>query len=172
MSTPRSALVWLWLSLAIVVADQASKWWIITEFELYQSVGLLPVLDIVRLHNTGAAFSFLADADGWQRWFFIALGLVVSALVSVWLSRIPAGGRKWLAAGLALIVGGAVGNVIDRILFGHVIDFISVHYQGWHFPAFNVADSAITVGAAILLIESIVAGDGQIPGKKHQRVER
>lgn len=158
----RSGLLWLWLSLIILVADQVTKWMIASSIELYERVPVMSVLDITHLRNTGAAFSFLSDAGGWQRWFFIVLAILVSGLVLVWMSRLPARGKSWLCAALALIVGGAVGNVVDRILFGFVVDFISVHYAGWYFPAFNVADSAITVGAAILLIESIVAGDGRI----------
>lgn len=152
------ALRWLWLSAIIVVADHVTKWAILVRFELYERVEVLPVLGITRMHNTGAAFSFLSDASGWQRWFFITLAIVVTVLVSLWLRRLPARGQGWLAMGLALIVGGAVGNVIDRIVHGYVVDFISVHYGGWFFPAFNVADSAITVGAAILIIQSFFEG--------------
>ena len=158
----RTAIVWLWLTLLIVLLDQATKLYIYTSFELYQRLEVLSILDITRLHNTGAAFSFLAGAGGWQRWFFIGLGVIVSSLVVVWLYRLPAQGKSWLAAALALVVGGAIGNVIDRIWLGYVVDFISVHYNDWYFPAFNVADSAITVGAAILLIESLLGDDGRI----------
>jgi signal peptidase II len=158
----RSAVRWLWLSLAIVLLDQVTKLWILANFELYERVEVMPMLDITRLHNTGAAFSFLAGAGGWQRWFFITLGLVVSGLVIAWLARLPLKGRGWLAAALALVVGGALGNVIDRVWLGYVVDFISVHYGEWYFPAFNVADSAISVGAVILLAESLVGEDGHI----------
>ncbi|HRP86863.1 MAG TPA: signal peptidase II [Gammaproteobacteria bacterium] len=154
----RGALGWLWLSAFVVVADQLSKAYIVATFELYDRVQLLPVFGITRLHNTGAAFSFLASAGGWQRWFFVAIAVAVTALVCVWLKRMPRRGQAWLAASLALVVGGAIGNVIDRLFRGHVVDFISVHYDRWFFPAFNVADSALTVGAAILLIESFYDG--------------
>ena len=157
-----SGLIWLWLSAVILVADQISKWMIVQSIELYERIPVIDLLDITHLRNTGAAFSFLSDAGGWQRWFFIILAILVTVLVVVWLSRLPARGKGWLCAALALVVGGAVGNVVDRILFGYVVDFISVHYAGWYFPAFNVADSAITVGAIVLLIESVVAGDGRI----------
>ena len=150
----RGALQWLWLSVAIVAADQLTKWLVTHNLALYERIELLPVLGLTHLHNTGAAFSFLADAGGWQRWFFVAIAVLVTVLVCFWLSRMPARGQGWLAAALALVVGGAVGNVIDRVAHGHVIDFISVHWQQWFFPAFNVADSAITVGAAILIIDS------------------
>ena len=143
---------WLWLSGAVIVLDQISKRWIVDNLELYEQIFLHRFLDITRLHNTGAAFSFLSQAGGWQRWFFMALGAVVSGVVMVWLRRLPARGEGWLASALALIVGGALGNVIDRMVYGHVIDFIHVHYERWYFPAFNVADSAISVGAVIYII--------------------
>jgi signal peptidase II len=165
----RTAIRWLWLSVVVVLLDQVTKLYIVAHFELYERLEVLPLLDITRLHNTGAAFSFLAGAGGWQRWFFIVLGLVVSGLVVAWLARLPLKGRGWLAAALSLVVGGAIGNVIDRAWHGYVIDFISVHHGEWYFPAFNVADSAITVGAAILLIESLLGDDGRIPsGREHE----
>jgi signal peptidase II len=153
-----TAIRWLWLSVVIVALDHWTKWLILQSFQLYDRVEILPFLGITRLHNTGAAFSFLADASGWQRWFFIALAVIVTVLVSFWLKQLPARGRGWLAFALALIVGGAVGNVIDRVVHGYVVDFISVHHGGWFFPAFNVADSAITVGAFILIFESFFEG--------------
>ena len=156
--TSRGALQWLWLSAGIVLADQVTKLYIVLNFALYDRIQLLPVLGITRMHNTGAAFSFLASAGGWQRWFFIIIAVVVTALVCVWLKRMPARGQGWLAASLALIVGGAVGNVIDRVFRGYVVDFISIHWDRWFFPAFNVADAAITVGAAILLIDTFYEG--------------
>ncbi|NGX15648.1 signal peptidase II [Wenzhouxiangella sp. XN24] len=155
---PRGALAWLWLSAFIVVADQATKALIVTTFELYDRVQVLPIFGITRLHNTGAAFSFLASAGGWQRWFFVAIAIAVTVLVCVWLKRMPRTGESWLAASLSLIVGGAIGNVLDRLFRGHVVDFLSFHWERWFFPAFNVADMAITVGAVILLVESFFDG--------------
>lgn len=152
------AWAWLWLTLAIIVLDQWTKWLITSNFVEYQSLTLLPVFDLVRLHNEGAAFSFLSDASGWQRWMFSALGIGVSAGLVMWLKRLPSRGQHLLAAALALIIGGALGNVIDRILLGHVIDFIHVHYRQWYFPAFNVADSSITVGAGLLILDSVLSG--------------
>lgn len=152
------AWAWLWLTLAVIVLDQWTKWLITSNFVEFQSVTVLPVFDLVRLHNEGAAFSFLSDASGWQRWMFTALAIGVSAGLLVWLRRLPARGQHLLAAALALIMGGALGNVIDRILLGHVIDFIHVHYQQWYFPAFNVADSSITVGAVLLILDSMLSG--------------
>jgi signal peptidase II len=110
----------------------------------------------MRLHNEGAAFSFLSDAAGWQRWMFIGLGVVVSVGILVWLRRLPPKGQHLLAAGLSFVLGGALGNVIDRVLWGHVIDFIRVHYEEHYFPAFNVADSAITIGAALLILDNLL----------------
>lgn len=157
------ASTWLWLSLAVVALDQATKYLITRRFEEFDEIVVLPVLNLIRLHNEGAAFSFLSDAGGWQRWFFTGLGVAVSIGIVVWLRRLPAAGHRLLAAGLALVLGGAVGNVIDRLLWGHVIDFIRVHYAGWYFPAFNVADSAITVGAALLILDSLLQRGGS-PG--------
>jgi signal peptidase II len=160
-----TASYWLWLSLVVMVADQATKWLITRRFELFESVEINPYLDLTLLHNTGAAFSFLADAGGWQRWLFVGLGISVSLIVLVWLRRLPARGQSWLAIGLALVVGGALGNVIDRVHYGYVIDFIHVHYGDAYFPAFNVADSAITVGAACLIIDALFFS-GRGPSKK------
>ena len=148
---------WRWLPLALVVLvlDQVSKAWIEGRYELYESTVLLPVLDIRRLHNMGAAFSFLADAGGWQRWLFSALALAVSAGITYWLRQLRAAGQAVLGCGLALILGGALGNVLDRIEHGFVVDFIHVHWGAAYFPAFNVADAAITVGAGLLLFDAL-----------------
>jgi signal peptidase II len=147
---------WLWLSLAVIVLDQWTKFLVASNLEEFDRIVLLPVLDVMRLHNEGAAFSFLSDASGWQRWLFTGLGLAVSVGILIWLRRLPSSGQHLLAAGLSLVLGGALGNVIDRVLWGHVIDFIRVHYGGWDFPAFNVADSAITVGAALLILDNLL----------------
>ena len=153
----RSGLVWLVVSLGAVALDQVSKTWIMTHFALHESVTLLPMLDVVYARNTGAAFSFLADAGGWQRWFFTVLAVGVSAGIVMWLRRLDGRAQALMAAGLALVLGGAVGNVIDRVLFGYVVDFIAVHWNGNYFPAFNVADSCISVGAALLILDSVLA---------------
>jgi signal peptidase II len=149
------ATVWLLLSALIVIADQLSKEYITRHFGEFEFTSVLPILDITRMHNVGAAFSFLASASGWQRWLFIGLAVSVSVAIVVWLYRLPRGKHSLLAAGLALVLGGAVGNVIDRIRLGHVIDFIHFHWDRAYFPAFNVADSAITVGAACLLLDAL-----------------
>ena len=155
-SARRSGWRWLPLAIAVLVLDQLSKAWIEQHFALYQTQALLAVLDITRLHNAGAAFSFLAGAGGWQRWFFTAIALVVSVGIVVWLRRLSARDQGVLAAGLALILGGALGNVYDRIEHGFVIDFVYVHWGSRYFPAFNVADSAITIGAGLLLLDAFI----------------
>ena len=147
---------WLWLTLLVILVDQWTKRLVTSRLDEFEAVVLLPVLDFMRLHNEGAAFSFLSNASGWQRWFFITLAIGVSGGILVWLRRLPARGQNLLAAGLCLVMGGALGNVIDRTRLGHVIDFIRVHYAEWYFPAFNVADSAITIGAGLLILDMIL----------------
>jgi len=144
---------WVWLSLLVVVLDQMVKHLISISLDYLDSVPLLPYLNLTLVHNTGAAFSLLSDASGWQRWFFMTLSGGVSLALVVWLYSLPQQ-RKWLSASLALILGGATGNLIDRVLHGYVVDFIDVYYISWHFPAFNIADSAITVGAVMLIIDT------------------
>jgi signal peptidase II len=145
---------WLPLSAGVIVADQLVKAWIVHHFALFERVHVLPVLDIILTYNRGAAFSFLSDASGWQRWLFVVLALAVSLTLIIWMGRLRARVHALLACGLALIVGGALGNMIDRIVSGRVVDFIHVHWRQHYFPAFNIADSAITVGAVILLIDA------------------
>jgi len=147
-------LQWLALAVAVVVLDQASKY--TAEYLLHYQipVPVLPSLNWFLSYNPGAAFSFLSDAGGWQRWFFTIMALVVSTGIAIWLSRLP-DSSKWEALSLTLILGGAMGNVIDRMVLGHVIDFIQVYYDTWYFPTFNLADSAISVGVAILIIDSL-----------------
>jgi signal peptidase II len=152
------ALRWLWLSLAVVVADQLTKLLIVREFELYEVLDVLPVLEITRLHNTGAAFSILASASGWQRWFFIGLALAVSAGIVHWLRVLPRHSAAYLPAALALVMGGALGNVIDRVWHGYVVDFLHFHWGAAYFPAFNVADTCITIGAGLLILDAILDG--------------
>jgi signal peptidase II len=149
------AASWLMLSVLVVVADQLSKAYISKHFLEFEFVRILPVLDITCMHNVGAAFSFLASASGWQRWVFIGLACIVSIGIVIWLLKLPRGSHSLLTAGLALVLGGALGNVIDRIRLGYVIDFIHFHWDRAYFPAFNVADSAITVGAACLLLDAL-----------------
>jgi signal peptidase II len=147
-------LHWLALALLLVLADQFSKILVIGSFQLGDSRMVSSFFNLVRVHNAGAAFSFLADASGWQRWFFTGLG-VVAAVVIVWMLKNHPGQRLFGFA-LACILGGAVGNVIDRMLYGYVVDFLDFHWAGVHFPAFNVADSAISIGAACLILDELL----------------
>ena len=149
------AAVWLLLSALVVLADQLSKSYITSHYGEFEFTTVLPILDITRMHNVGAAFSFLATASGWQRWLFISLAVTVSIGIVVWLYRMPRS-HGLLACGLALVLGGAIGNVIDRIRLGAVVDFIHFHWDRAYFPAFNIADSAITVGAACLILDALL----------------
>ena len=146
---------WMTISLLVIGLDQVTKWAIVRWVELYDKVPLNSFINITHQRNTGAAFSFLADADGWQRWFFIALGTVVACAIAFWLWQVRRDRQFVLSAGLSLVLGGAIGNVIDRVMHGYVIDFIQVMIFGWPFPSFNVADSAITVGAALLIVDAL-----------------
>jgi signal peptidase II len=146
-------LKWLWLSLLAVILDQASKLAIAGSMHLYQSIEIMPFFKLTYVHNPGAAFSFLSEAGGWQRWFFAGLALAISAVIAVWLTRLKKH-ETLLAVALALVLGGAVGNLIDRLAYGYVIDFLDVYYDTWHWPAFNIADSAITLGVMLMLAES------------------
>jgi signal peptidase II len=149
---------WLLLSLMIIVADQVSKAYIAQHIAVFSIVTVLPVLEITHMHNTGAAFSLLASQPGWQRWFFTILGISISLGIIVWLVTSRRQHRPLLNCALGLILGGALGNVIDRVTYGYVIDFIQFHWNGHYFPAFNVADSAITVGAGFLLLDALFEG--------------
>jgi signal peptidase II len=155
MATKRggSLLTWLGIALAVIVLDQLTKAWIAATFQLGDARMVTPFFDIVRAHNRGAAFSFLNDASGWQRWFFVGLGIAAAGFI-VWLLK-RHGGQRLFGWALALILGGALGNVVDRLLRGHVIDFIQVHWKSHYFPSFNVADSAITIGAALLILDEL-----------------
>lgn len=147
-------LQWLGLAFIILIADQFTKVLIVGFYQLGDSTLVTSFFNVVRVHNTGAAFSFLAGSSGWQRWFFTAIGVLAAAFI-LWLLKSHAG-QKLFAFALACILGGAIGNVIDRILYGHVVDFLDFHWRQWHFPAFNVADSAITIGAACLILDELL----------------
>ena len=147
-------LNWLWLSAAVLLIDQVTKRVVDTSMQLYQTIEILPSFQFTYLRNEGAAFSFLSSAGGWQRWFFIGLALTASGFICFWLKRLDRA-QRFEASAWALVLGGALGNLIDRILYGYVIDFLDVYYGDWHWPAFNVADSAITVGVAMLLLDSL-----------------
>jgi len=147
-------LQWLGLAFIILIADQFTKILIVGYYQLGDSTYVTSFFNVVRAHNTGAAFSFLAGASGWQRWFFTVIGLLAAALI-LWMLKSHAG-QKLFAFAMACILGGAIGNVIDRIMYGYVVDFLDFHWHNWHFPAFNVADSAITIGAACLILDELL----------------
>lgn len=150
----KNALVWLWLSLLIIILDQATKLWANTMLNFNEPVNLFPFLNFRLLYNTGAAWSILADAGGWQRWFLSGLTVVISGFLLFWLFSIKRQ-QYWIASALALILGGALGNLIDRVIYGYVIDFIDIYYHNWHWPAFNIADSAISIGAVMLIVDAL-----------------
>lgn len=153
---------WLWVSVVVLLADQCTKLLADAMLTLYQPVEVIPYLAMRKAYNSGAAFSFLADESGWQRWFFIALAMIVIGVLVVWLRRLPAEEVRTRLA-LVLILGGAAGNVIDRLVYGYVIDFIDVYYGSWHWPAFNIADAAISVGAFLLLLDAFQGGKEKPP---------
>ena len=152
-----------WLSLAgmVIVADFATKAWVLSAFHLHESVAVTSFFNLVLVMNPGASFSFLADAGGWQRWFFIVLALAISAWLVAMIRRHAA--ERLMPAALALVLGGALGNVIDRVRFGAVVDFLDFHAAGWHWPAFNVADSAITIGVILLVWQQLRHNEPQTP---------
>lgn len=150
----RHPLGWLWIAVAVFVLDYVTKVWASESLIFGWPRPVLPFLNWTLAHNTGAAFSFLHDAGGWQRWFFVAIAVVVSIALVIWLTRLPKGSR-WLPIAISLLLGGALGNLYDRALYGYVVDFIHVYYGSWHFPAFNIADCGISVGAVMLIIDSI-----------------
>lgn len=147
-------LKWIWLSVVVIALDQLTKQLATAHFELYESLAVTPLFNLTLVHNTGAAFSFLADGGGWQRWFFAGIALLVSLGILFWLKQLSRD-KRWEALGLALVMGGAIGNLIDRVLYGYVVDFLDFYYGNAHWPAFNVADIAISLGAAILIIDSL-----------------
>jgi len=162
-------LKWIWLSVIVLVLDLVTKAYASDQLTLHQPVPMFPGFNFTLMHNTGAAFSFLSEASGWQRWFFSIIAIGVSAGIVVWLKRL-ATNQVWTAVALALILGGALGNVWDRLTLGYVVDFIQVYYDRWYWPAFNIADSAISVGAVILIIDSFrTARDEKNPSSEEVR---
>ena len=146
-------LKYLFITILVIVFDQASKWLMMSWLSLYETVAVMPYFNLTMAHNEGAAFSFLAQAGGWQRWFFIGLALIISVLLLVWLAKLKPT-EKLEAISLSLILGGAIGNVIDRISYGYVVDFIDLYIGHSHWPVFNIADSAICIGAILLIADS------------------
>lgn len=159
-------LKWLWISLLVLVLDQISKIAVDKTMQLYESISIVPFFNLTYVHNTGAAFSFLAHAGGWQRWLFAGLALIISVAIGIWITRLKQQ-EVLLALALSLVLGGAVGNLIDRVAYGYVIDFLDIYYQTWHWPAFNIADSAICVGVFLMLLESF--GIGKPPEKSEEK---
>ena len=149
-----SMLPWLGMALLILIADQFTKILIVGSYRLGDSTFITSFFNIVRAHNTGAAFSFLAGASGWQRWLFTGIGVVATVFI-VWMLRSHPG-QKLFSFSLACILGGAIGNVVDRLLYGYVVDFLQFHWGGWYFPAFNIADSTITIGAVGLILDELL----------------
>jgi signal peptidase II len=155
-------LKWLWVSVVVLLVDQCTKLLADAMLVLYQPVAVIPYFALMKAYNSGAAFSFLSEASGWQRWFFATLAMVVIGVLLVWLRRLPAAEMRTRLA-LVLILGGAAGNLIDRLVYGYVIDFIDIYYDNWHWPAFNVADAAISVGAFLLLLDAFRGGREKSP---------
>ena len=145
---------WLALAFAILVGDQLTKFAIASTYQLGDTTVVTSFFNLTRVHNTGAAFSFLAGASGWQRWFFTAIGIVATVVILTMLRKHA--GQRLMAFALACVLGGALGNVIDRVAFGYVVDFLQFHYAGWYFPSFNLADTAITIGATSLILDEIL----------------
>jgi signal peptidase II len=154
----KSGLIWLLLSLLLFAVDYITKAVVVANMKLYESIEILPIFNFTYMHNYGAAFSFLSDAGGWQRWFFSTIAVVISLLLTYWLKKLPA--KNWVLCGAyAMVIGGAIGNLVDRLVHGFVVDFLHFYYQDWHYPAFNVADIAIVCGAGLLLFDAF-KGEG------------
>ncbi len=149
----KSGLKWLWLALLLIIVDQVTKQYVVATIDLYERIEIFSFFNLTYAQNPGAAFSFLADQGGWQRWFFTLVAAIASIVFIVWLAKTPKE-NKMLSIAFALLLSGAFGNLIDRVLFGYVIDFLDFYYQTYHWPAFNVADSAIFIGAALMIIDS------------------
>ena len=164
----QGTLRWLWITAFVVIADLYTKSLASQWLEFAHPVEISPIFNFTLLHNTGAAFSFLSDAGGWQRWFFTAIALITVIILLVWMWRIPKTDR-WVAISLALIMGGAIGNVYDRITLGYVVDFLHFHWKDAYFPAFNIADSAITVGAFMMGIDVLFFEDSSYPDDENNQ---
>ena len=150
-------MLWFAIAASVLLLDQYSKLWIVERFAYGDAQALSDFFNLVRVHNYGAAFSFLSDAGGWQRWAFSLLAAMISVVIVVWIARLPVQ-KKLEALALALILGGALGNLYDRLTLGYVVDFLDFHWSGRHFPAFNVADAGISVGAVMLILDTLING--------------
>ena len=154
----QSGLRWLWLGVIFLIIDQVTKLWVAANFELFETVAVIPMFSFTYVHNEGAAFSFLGSAGGWQRWFFTAIAVVISSLLLYWMRALDKS-EKLLAIAYSLVLSGAIGNLIDRVSYGYVIDFIHLYYESYQWPVFNVADISICVGAGLIIFEAITAKD-------------
>jgi signal peptidase II len=163
-----TGLRWLWLTVIFLIIDQITKQWVANTFDYRETLAVFPFFNLYYVHNEGAAFSFLADQGGWQRWFFSAIAAIASIIFVIWMAKTPKQHRL-LSIAFALILSGALGNLIDRVLFGYVIDFLDFHWQGSHFAAFNIADSVIFIGAALMIVESFTQQDSQKNNKKNEQ---
>lgn len=155
----QTAWHWWWLILLLIALDQLTKQLVHQQMALYDSIELLPFFNLTYVRNYGAAFSFLSDAGGWQRWFFTGIAVGISVVIAIWMSRLTRSQTK-LSLALSLVLAGAIGNLIDRSIYGYVIDFFHLYYQNWHYPAFNIADSVICIGAALLIWDSFSSDSG------------
>ena len=153
-------LRWLWFSLLIIIFDQLTKQLVETSFMVYETLSVLPFFNLTLAYNEGAAFSFLSDQGGWQRWFFAFVAALVTVVLVVWLSRLK--DEKVLAISLSLVIGGAIGNLIDRLMLGYVIDFLDFFYAQYHWPAFNVADIAISVGVFLMFVDALFGRSNRV----------
>ena len=151
-------IIYFGIAILAIVIDQLTKWMASTHLVLHEQNPVMPSFNLTLMHNYGAAFSFLSNAGGWQRWFFTVVAVVISVVLIVWITRLKST-ERWLGVSLALVLGGAIGNLIDRLAYGYVVDFIQWYYSSFYWPAFNIADSAIFVGAAMLLLSSFFAED-------------
>jgi len=165
-----TGLRWLWLTLICLILDQVTKQWVVGSINLHESINILPIFSITYVQNPGAAFSFLADQDGWQRWFFTVIAAIASIVFTVWLAKTPRS-QTILSIAFALMLSGAMGNLIDRALFGYVIDFLDFHWSGYRFPAFNVADSMIFIGAALMILDSFTAENNAEEPEQIKKIE-
>jgi len=152
-SLAQSGLRWLWLALIMLVLDQASKLYVVANFSLYESIAVMPMFNLTYVRNEGAAFSFLSDAGGWQRWFFTAIALTISGVLLYWMRGLHAS-QKLMSIAYSLVLSGAIGNLIDRVSYGYVVDFLDVYYVSYRWPAFNIADAAICIGAFLIVYDA------------------
>ena len=165
-----TGLRWLWLTLICLILDQVTKQWVANSFDYRETLPVLSFFSLTYVHNLGAAFSFLADQGGWQRWFFTAVASIACIVFTVWLAKTPKS-QTTLSIAFALMLSGAMGNLIDRVLFGYVIDFLDFHWAGNHFPAFNVADSMIFIGAALMILDSFMSEDDDKKSHHNEELE-